>query len=114
MTSIPWQGKLPAGANNDGKFEQFVEYRWGVRAMIKDIANDIENGADTITELIGQYAPGSPGYVDFVTFGTGIGPFDLITTDETMLKPIIKKMAEFENGQPAITGQDWTQAWAIL
>ena len=82
--------------------------------MIKDISNDINNGADTITKLIAQYAPNSPGYVDFVTFGTGIGPFNPLVSSEAMLKPIIQKMAEFENGQMAISNSDWTQAWAIV
>ncbi len=35
-TMIQWKGKLPYLSNTDSKFEQFVDFKHGIRALIKD------------------------------------------------------------------------------
>jgi hypothetical protein len=56
-TNIAWQGKVPLSKNTDGKFEQFVTIEFGIRAMFKDLVNDINKGKNTVRKLISEYAP---------------------------------------------------------
>lgn len=117
ITSIPWKGKLTRSENTDGKFEQFRTYKDGVRAMIIDIEGDISEGTNTITKLIAEYAPADKGaYVTYVTFGSNIGPFTLLTPDKVTLKKLTQQMALFENAKhsESLTDQDFEAAWALV
>ena len=100
-TAIAWLGKVPHAQNTDSRFEQFVSPEYGIRAMFKDIKNDIANkGQNTVKKLITAYAPPSENntqaYINVVAKAIGKGANDTITPSDypALLKAIIKH----ENG----------------
>lgn len=114
-TTIPWQGKItPSG---DTRFEQFINIAYGLRAMIKDILNDI--GPNTsLEDLIYQYAPPSEnntiGYINYITNKTGIKANQVLTKDKATIKKLVFAMSEIENGGSYLIDRDFNQAWALL
>jgi hypothetical protein len=78
--NIPWQGKIPVNQNTDYKkeFDQFTEVKYGIRAMLRDLTNDIDKGKNTIRKLISAYAPPSENdtqkYIDVVAKAVGLAP----------------------------------------
>lgn len=104
ITNINWKGKVPVNQNTDGTFEQFTAYKWGVRAMILDVANDIiYDGLNTITKVIVEYtATNQAAYIVFVSNKARIAPEAYITASKSTLRALIPAMAEFEQGEPAI------------
>lgn len=110
-TNIAWQGKLPLSQNTDKHFEQFTTIEYGIRAMFKDLINDINKGKNTVRKLITEYAPphenNTGQYIKDVSNSIGVKPDDKITTinDNFLLllgKAIIKK----ENGKDAVLVTD--------
>ena len=63
-TKIAWQGKIPKPQSKDAKFEQFTSITYGLRAMLKDLINDINKGQNTVRKLINEYAPRSENNTD--------------------------------------------------
>lgn len=82
-TNIAWQGKIPHAQNPDTKFEQFINLTYGVRAMLKDLINDISKGKNTVRKLISEYAPPSENntlaYVNSVAKTLGVSVDDKLT-----------------------------------
>ncbi|CAD0006566.1 hypothetical protein [Flavobacterium salmonis] len=78
LTNITWQGKIPNSQNTDGHFEQFTEVKYGIRAMLRDLTNDISKGKNTIRKLITEYAPPSENdtqkYIDVISKSVGLTP----------------------------------------
>jgi hypothetical protein len=122
-----WRGKIPYDRNTDYNcttnqvvkaFEQFSEYKYGVRAMIVLVKNYIERGNDTIRKVVTKYAPSSgnntSGYIDFVADETGIGADETLIANKETLEKIVKAMARKENGSNAINDRQFNQAWNIL
>ncbi len=115
-----WQGKIPHSSSGDTAFEQFVLYKWGVRAMIKLIINYINSGSNTITKIINKYAPSSENntvaYINAVANQSGVNPnAPLNKNDYELLKRIIIAMVKHENGRAdAITESDFYVAWQLL
>ncbi|MGO4770414.1 hypothetical protein ACEN2I_02035 [Flavobacterium sp. W22_SRS_FK3] len=76
LTSIAWQGKIPNKQNTDGHFEQFTEVKYGIRAMLRDLTNDISKGKNTIRKLITEYAPPSENnteqYINIICKAVGL------------------------------------------
>lgn len=102
LTTIAWKGKVPNAQNTDGKFEQFTQPLWGIRAMFIDVRGDIEkDGLNTIRKLLTEYAPkfenNLAAYIQSVVNQVGIGPDTRILPAHylNLLKAIIKH----ENGK---------------
>lgn len=116
----PWTGKVPIAQNTDGAFEQFVLYKWGVRAMIKLIRNYIAGGNNTIVKIINKYAPSSENnttaYINNVAQKSGVNPNAVLNANDfNLLQLIIIAMAHHENGRAdAITADDFYTAWQLL
>jgi hypothetical protein len=116
-TSIPWQGKVPLSENTDGAFEQFYKYKYGIRAMLKDLHNDFRvDGLNTITKLINAYAPSSENdtgrYISDVSAWTGIGANTPLSDNYGTWKKLVIAMARKENGKvDAITPAQFDQTW---
>lgn len=78
--NIPWLGKVPNSQNTDHnkEFDQFTEVKYGIRAMLRDLTNDISKGKNTIRKLISEYAPPSENdtqkYIDAVSKAVGLKP----------------------------------------
>ncbi len=106
LTSIAWQGKIPAKSNTDGKFEQFQTMELGIRAMFKDLVNDINKGKNTVRKLINEYAPPSENntsqYIKDVCQSIGVQPDDVITSiNQSFLLKLGKAIIRKENGADA-------------
>lgn len=97
-----WQGKIPLSKNTDSgqHFEQFTTMEYGIRAMFKDLVNDINKGKNTVRKLINEYAPSSENntaqYIKDVCSSIGVTADQKITSinEEFLLKlgkAIIKK-----------------------
>jgi hypothetical protein len=84
LTSIAWQGKIPKPQNTDKVFEQFTNIEYGLRAMYKDLINDISKGKNTVKKLISEYAPktenNTTAYINQVASSIGVTPDQKITT----------------------------------
>ncbi|RDI07041.1 structural protein [Flavobacterium sp. AG291] len=121
QTSISWVGKVPLSQNTDGKFEQFIELRYGLRAMMRDLISDIKGGKNTIQALITEYAPSfennTVSYINTVAASVGITALDLIELSQETIIAICKIMVRIENGPTVnqyITDSDYTEAMAII
>jgi len=118
MTSIPWKGKISVARNTDGAFEQFERYVYGIRAMMKDIINDMGEGKNTIRKIINEYAPASENateaYIDQVSRYTGFGPDQPLAPTYLTFVRLIPEMIKHENGIPAITQRQFDEAWAMI
>lgn len=99
VTGINWQGLI--GSN--GRFCVFENCAWGIRAMAIDLKGDIENdGLNTITKLIYQYAPPSENntaaYIATVVAYTGISANTQLSGDRNTLKRLIRSFMNVELG----------------
>lgn len=106
LTSIAWQGKISARLNTDGKFEQFTSIEYGIRAMFKDLVNDINKGKNTVRKLISEYAPPTENdtkkYILDVCQSIGVKPDDVITSiNQSFLLKLGKAIIKKENGADA-------------
>ena len=121
-TSIAWDGKIPFAQSKDASFEQFVELRYGIRALMKDIISDFKDGSDTIRSLISEFAPphenNTIAYINSVAQSMGIGADTVIANlSQIQLKVFCKAIVKVENGAAFdnyITDSDYNDALAIL
>lgn len=103
-TSISWQGEV--ANNTDGRFEQFTQFVWGVRAMIRDISGDIKkDGDNTIRKLITKYAPSNEnntaGYISSLSTRTGYGADQILNADDkAVMARLVQQICIIENGNP--------------
>lgn len=105
-TSITWLGKLSHAKNTDSRFEQFKDVQHGIRAMLRDVVNDINKGHNTVTKLIHQYAPAfendTISYINDVAKGLGISPNDKISViNNQFLLKVARAVIKKENGSDA-------------
>src|SRR5689334_21426246 len=93
-----WQGMV----GENGGFVVFQDITWGLRALATDITNKIREGYNTITSLIGRYAPPSenntPAYINAVAADTGIGPNDPLDLSAETLHDLVRAIMNHENG----------------
>lgn len=113
-----WLGKVPADKNTDKSFEQFTDYKYGVRALIVLLRNYIKGGKNTITKIFAEFAPPSEnntqGYIKFVAGRLGIGANDAITANKDNMRDLCQAIAKMENGQEAITDAQYEEGYAEL
>ena len=117
--SSPWKGKIPVAQNQDGAFEQFEAYVWGIRAMILNLRNYFNGGFNTINKIIYKWAPpgdnnNTPAYVATVSNQTGFGPDQVLEFNQDTLKKLVRAMAYVENGRDAVTPDQFNYSWSIL
>lgn len=118
ISNTPWQGKISLARNTDGAFEQFENYMYGIRAMIKLVRDEYmqRRNLRTIRQILNRYAPPSENvtsaYVTFVANQAGFSPDQQLGTDKNTLQRIIIPMAFHENGREAITPGQFSEAWA--
>ena len=121
LTSIDWEGKIPNSENSDGAFEQFYYVRWGLRAMMRDLINDINKGLNTIDMLVTAYAPASDGnhtqaYINFVSNKTGFGKNQILAANKTTVISLCRAMVEMEiktENINKLNDDDFLDAWNI-
>ena len=102
LTTAAWTGKVPKAENTDGKFEQFYELKYGVRAGLKNLINQVnKKSLDTIEKLIKVYAPSSDAnntgeYIQQVAQWTGIDATHPFTADQDTIVKIAGAIARKE------------------
>lgn len=106
-TNIKWRGKVEFDRNSDGHFEQFYEMKFGVRALIKDLLNDIKKGKNTLPKLISEFAPAhennTSGYIQRVSRMTGIAINEIIKPSASNIEALVRAIIQVENGKQFIT-----------
>lgn len=120
ITSINWNGKIPVYQNTDGKFEQFIELRYGIRALMRDIYNDFtKKGLKTVTSLISEFAPAfennTSSYINSVVASVGSNLIGELTQEKMIA--LCKAIIKVENGSnyfSYIKDKDYNDAIAIL
>lgn len=120
-TAIEWQGKIKHSQNTDARFEQFTHLKFGIRAMLRDLVNDISKGKNTVSKLISEYAPSfennTTAYVDSVCKTLGIKADTKITkVNNDFLLVLARAIMKVELGasHKDVTDSDIKEAISIL
>lgn len=126
-TKIPWDGKIPYERNTDWSgtptnikktFEQFIEIRYGIRALMRDLINDHKKGKKSVVDLISEFSPAfennTQAYINNVIKSIGMSVIPEMT--EAILIKLCKAIIAVESGKDAvlITGKDYQDAINIL
>lgn len=86
----------------DGPFVIFSDTTWGLRALCKDVINNIGEGYDTITSLITKFAPPSENdtasYISSVSADAGIDADDQLGTDQGTITSLVRAIVNHELG----------------
>ena len=122
-----WRGKIPEELNTDfdcnskevvQHFEQFETYEHGIRAMAILLRNYINRGHDTVRLIVYKYAPShenpTSDYVEFVAHKTRFEADAPLSPDKKTLSALVKAMAYFENGRPAVSDTQFNKAWEMI
>ncbi len=118
-----WQGKVPYADNQDSNkhFEQFVEMKYGVRALMRLLIHDINAGKNTAATLISSYAPSfennTGAYINSVISIIGFGIYEVLDLSEETIVGLCHAIITVENGASFldyVTDQDFSDALAIL
>ena len=100
-----WQGMAPQ--QTDGRFIQFSDHLWGIRAMARILRNyQRKHGLKTVREMIDRWAPpvenDTGSYARAVAEGMGLRgpdePVDLMQVET--VADMIQAMIRHENGLP--------------
>lgn len=120
-TNIAWQGKIPFSQSSDEQFEQFTSVIYGLRAMLKDVINDINKGKNTVKLLITEYAPPSENntnaYINSVAKTLGVAPTKRLTeVNSAFLVKLIRAILQVELGKAhtELTDTDIIKAITML
>lgn len=112
-----WKGLVPQDKRTDRSFCQFVEAKWGIRAMAKILLNYRKSqgmpgvgaaGIDTVREIISRWAPpnenNTEAYVQSVAKACGVLPNDPIDlTNKQLMLSLVKGIIAHENGMQPYT-----------
>jgi hypothetical protein len=117
-TNIKWNGKLPKEQNKDRRFEMFIDPVFGVRAMIKDLKNDIEKGKNTIPALIEEYAPrfenNTEAYINTVCKDLKVGKTAKLLPTKNTLRLLVLSITKVENGGDYVSNELFEKAYSII
>lgn len=103
-----WNGEIES---TDPRFAQFVDIKYGYRAMFKLIERYIlKLGKTNLTDIINTWAPpvenNTHGYVERVAKESGVDPHVTIgSKDKDKLTRIVAAMSLVENGRPAVPNE---------
>lgn len=113
-----WQGKVPEHLNSDGDFEQFWEYKYGIRAMIVLLTNYMEQGDNTIVSIITRYAPPSENntnsYINSLSNYTGFDENEPLAPTKETLRGLVKGIAKSENGYECVTNSEFNKGYNLV
>ncbi len=117
-TSIQWNGKVPKEQNKDRRFEMFLSPVYGVRAMIKDLKNDISKGKNTVPALIEEYAPrfenNTEAYINTVCKDLKVDKTARLLPTKNTLRLLVFSIAKVENGGNYISNDLFEQAYMMI
>ncbi len=117
-TSIAWKGKVPVSNNKDRRFEMFIAPEYGVRAMIKDLKNDIAKGKNTIATLISEYAPrfenDTQRYITHVSKALKVSSTAKLLPTKNTLRLLVISIAQMENGGSYVDNTLFEKAYRLV
>lgn len=101
-----WQGEV---AGTDTAFETFSAPEYGIRAAAKLVTNYSNAGLDTVSKIIGKWAPtnenDTQNYINIVASRMNIDPNKKIDVkDPKIMENLLSAMAFVENGQEVDRG----------
>lgn len=128
VSSSNWVGKIPYTNNKDWSgtpanvvrsFEQFIELRYGLRALMILLNNYYyKNGLKTVRSIITKYAPAfenhTEAYINSVIASVGSNVIPELT--EEILIKLAKAIVKVENGNSFtsyVTDSDYKEAYAM-
>ncbi|MCU4164173.1 hypothetical protein [Carboxylicivirga caseinilyticus] len=118
FTNINWTGKLPKEQNKDRRFEMFIAPEYGIRAMIKDLKNDIEKGKNTVPALMTEYAPrfenNTDAYIQMVCKDLKVSATAKLLPTKNTLRLLVHSISRVENGGNFITNELFDKAYAMI
>lgn len=118
FTNINWTGKLPKEENKDRRFEMFIAPEYGIRAMIKDLKNDIEKGKNTVPALMTEYAPrfenNTDAYIQTVCKDLKVSTSAKLLPTKNTLRLLVHSISRVENGGNYITNELFDKAYAMI
>lgn len=118
FTNINWTGKLPKEQNKDRRFEMFITPEYGIRAMIKDLKNDIEKGKNTVPALMTEYAPrfenNTDAYIQTVCKDLKVSATAKLLPTKNTLRLLVHSISRVENGGNYITNELFDKAYAMI
>lgn len=115
-----WKGKISYSQSQDTRFEQFIEMRYGIRALMRDIYNDVtRKNKDSVIELITEFAPAfennTSAYINTVIKAVGFSVIGELTQEKMI--SLCKAIILVENGSSYskyISDKDYNDAISIL
>ena len=98
-----WTGQV----GSDGRFAQFSDMKFGIRALTKLLANYHKQGNFTVRKIINKYAPSNENntlvYIETVCDKVGIGADEYIVINANLvnghLARLVGAIIHHENGQ---------------
>jgi hypothetical protein len=117
-TNISWTGKLSKEHNKDRRFEMFIAPEYGIRAMIKDLKNDIGKGKNTVPALISEYAPkfenNTAAYIQTICKDLKVSPTARLLPTKNTFRLLVFSISRVENGGNYITNALFDKAYAMI
>lgn len=107
-----WKGLVPQAQRTDKDFCQFLDSKWGIRALVKVLLNYRKrpgmpgvgnSGIDTVREIISRWAPpnenNTEAYIQSVAKACGVKSDEAIDiTDKSLVLKMVKAIIQHENG----------------
>lgn len=118
--------KFAGEIESTGSFRRFACWKYGTRAMIKNLQGSyyFGKGDRTITEIIKVWAPlggslpnsttAQNNYINFVASKLKVSKDAKLIASKHNLRLLVKAMSEFEAGKAIVTDEDFETAWSIL
>lgn len=128
VSNANYLGKIPLAQNTDyncttrqveKKYEQFVSYAHGVRALVQLLISDIyyRQGAFSVQEILMKYPTSTStdqvAYIISVAKQMGVPAQEALASTENNIRALAKAIARFENGRDAITNAQYAAALHI-
>lgn len=118
FTNINWTGKLSKEQYKDRRFEMFIAPEYGIRAMIKDLKNDIQKGKNTVPALMTEYAPrfenNTDAYIQTVCKDLKVSATAKLLPTKNTLRLLVHSISRVENGGNYITNELFDKAYAMI
>lgn len=101
LSNETWVGQVPAEAQTDPSFVQFLDPVYGIRAMARILSSYANRGVVTLRAIVSTWAPptenDTAAYLASVVGRTGIAPD--APTSRAQWPAIIAALIQQENGQ---------------
>ena len=115
MTRTLWRGEMPHFQNTDGRFKQFYNYVYGVRAALLNVKAYLKKGYKTPRQIINRWAPpgenNTENYIRFVTNYIGIPENSPVPYEKQIMQKLIEAIIIKENGKLYLSQTDFDKAW---